>query len=231
VIYNGFSSTEIPAQPASPSGGPFRFVYFGQLSREKGLPQIIKAVAALVRQSPQTECTLDILGKGAPAFEAELREQIRSEGLAERVRWLGFTPKEQLLARLPEYDAAVMLLNPAEPFGYAPLEAACAGLAVVTTAGTGIAETFPRGYPLLVANRDDIAEAQKKMAWCVAHRAELRPLARQLWQRLAEQCDFDRVTMPAYLRVIEDTPANAGGFDARALLAANTTVEFYSQFR
>ena len=231
VIYNGFSPREIPeASRPNPPAGPFRFVYFGQFSREKGLPQVVRAFASFLRGKPAMECGLDLFGKGGPAFESELREQIRRENVAGRVRWQGFTPKDELLRRLHEYDAAIMLLNPSEPFGYAPLEAACAGLAVITTADTGIGEIFPPTYPLLVANRDDTSAVKKKMEWCVTHRGELRSVAGQLWTHLAAQCDFDHVTMPAYLKAIEACPVNHPLPGATELLAANATVEFASHF-
>ncbi len=231
VIYNGFSPQEIPDSSRSHApDGAFRFVYFGQFSREKGLPQVVKAFAALLRSQPTTDCRLDLFGKGGAAFESELHEQIQRENVAGRVRWHGFTPKDELLRRLHEYDAAIMLLNPSEPFGYAPLEAACAGLAVITTADTGIGEIFPKTYPLLVANRDDTSSVKKKMEWCVTHRGELRSVADQLWKHLAARCDFDQLTMPAYLKAIEACPVNQPIPGTTGLLAANATVEFASHF-
>jgi glycosyltransferase involved in cell wall biosynthesis len=229
VVFNGFSPAEIPSSGVDTRNGKFRFLYFGQLSREKGLPQVIQSFATLVRRQPKLNCQLDIVGKGAQAFETELREQIKKENIANRIRWIGFTPKEKLLSILREYDAAIMLLNHTEPFAYSPLEAASAGLPVILTASTGNAEAFPKDYPLLVANRDDTEAVTKKLEWCVARRQEMRPLAGKLWQHLAAHCDFDSVTMPAYLKAIEECPQNIARPDLRPLLAANATVEFYSQ--
>jgi glycosyltransferase involved in cell wall biosynthesis len=229
VIFNGFDPAEIsPAIPTARTG-KFRFVYFGQLSREKGLPQIVQALAALMRQKPGLDCELDIIGQGAQAFETELRGQIKNENVGAHIRWSGFMPKEKLLARLGDYDAAIMLLNHTEPFAFAPIEAASAGLPVILTANTGNAEAFPKDYPLLVADRDDPAAVAKKMEGCVARRNEMRPLAKKLWQHLAAHCDFEKVTLPAYLKAIEQCPQNIARPDLRPLLAASATAEFYSQ--
>ena len=231
VIYNGFSPSDLPTMAPRLPDAPMGFLYFGQLSREKGLPQVVQSFAAFARRRPQLECRLDLIGRGSEAFENELRGLIQRERLAGRVRCLGFMPKTQLLGRLPEYDAAVMLLNNAEPFAFSPLEAASAGVPVILTAETGNAEVFPRDYPLLVPDRDDLAGVVNKMEWCAAHRGELRPCAEKLWQHLAARCHLDRVTMPAYLQAIAECPQNDGPADLSPLLAASATVDFYSQFQ
>lgn len=230
VVYNGFNPAEIPTNLPDTRNGKFRFLYFGQFTREKGLVQVVKGFASLVKSQPKFNCELDLVGRGSSLFENELAEVINTEGVAAKVNKLGFLPKQELLGRLGGYDAAVMLLNSAEPFAYAPLEAACAGLPVLITSETGNAEVFPQAYPLMVANRDDVTGVRKKLEWCLNNRGNLRPLAQKLWSHLSSHCDFESVTMPAYLKAIEQCPVNQGVRDLRPLLAAYATTNFYSQF-
>jgi glycogen(starch) synthase len=227
VIYNGVDFNQIPycrGKEFRPDQ-PCRFVYFGQVSEAKGLLQILRAAS----RAGARPFTIDILGRPDAMFEAELHREIATLGLGEIVNVLGFLPREDLLPRLTGYDAAILLLSGDEPFGYAPLEAAAAGLPVILTAGVGAAECVPLDYPLLIQDRDNAADVASKIDWCLANRDCLRALGLQLRDDLKVNCDFDSVVMPAYLRTIRACPISAGKFTVEGLTASYLTSKLYNQ--
>jgi glycogen(starch) synthase len=227
VIYNGVDFGEIPCRREAVvrPEEPCRFVYFGQVSEVKGLLHMLRAASRMNARS----FTIDIIGRPDSTFETQLEREIATLGLRENVNVLGFMPREELLLRLTDYDAAIFLLNNTEPFGYAPLEAAAAGLPVILTSGVGSAECFPKDYPLLIRDRNDAADAASKMDWCVVHRGALRALGLRLRADLKVHCDFDSVAMPAYLRTIQTCPIGEGKFSVESLTASYLTSKLFNQ--
>jgi len=227
VIYNGVDFNQIPYRPDSPhrTDGRCHFVYFGQVSKQKGILQMLRGARAANTRA----FTLDIIGRPDSTFEERLKDEIRAAGLCNEVNLLGFLAREDLLARLGEYDAAVMLLSDAEPFAFAPIEAVAAGLPVILTSGGGNAECFPERYPLMVHDREDQEEIARKLEWCVHNVGELPRLGRRLRDHVRVHCDFESVVMPAYLRTIKTAPINAGRFCVEDLLSSWTTTKLYNE--
>jgi glycosyltransferase involved in cell wall biosynthesis len=229
VIYNGVDFDEIPCRRETTvrQEEPCRFVYFGQVSEAKGLLHLLRAASRTSARS----FTIDIIGRPDSTFETQLHHEIATLGLRQIVNVLGFMPREELLSRLTDYDAAILLLSNTEPFGYAPLEAAAAGLPVILTSGVGVAECFPKDYPLLVDDRNDAADTASKLDWCLLNRGGLRALGLRLRDDLKVHCDFDSVVMPAYLRTIQACPVGEGKFNVESLLSSYMTVKLYDQLR
>jgi glycogen(starch) synthase len=227
VIHNGVNFDEIACRRETtfPPEQPCRFVYFGQVSEQKGVLHMLRAASRATARS----FTIDIIGRGDSVFETQMYREIAALGLREIVNVLGFMPREELLSRLTDYDAAILLLSSHEPFGYAPLEAAAAGLPVILTSGVGIAECFPDDYPLLALDRNDAADVANKIDWCVMNRSCLRALGLGLRDELKVHCDFDSVVMPAYLRTIRACPISEGNFSIEGLLSSYMTSKLYHQ--
>lgn len=227
VIHNGVNFDEITCrrEPQLRPEEPCRFVYFGQVSEQKGLLHIARAARGVSAGS----FTIDIIGRGDSSFETQLRLEIEAAGLRGIINILGFMPREELLMRLTNYDAALLLLSSHEPFGYAPLEAAAAGLPVILTSGVGIAECFPMDYPLLIQDRNNAADAASKMNWCIQNRGCLRDLGLRLRDDLKVHCDFDSVAMPAYLRTVRACPIGEGKFSVEGLTASYLTSKLFHQ--
>jgi len=229
VIYNGVDFDEIPCRRETivRPEERCRFVYFGQVSEAKGLLHLLRAASRTSAKS----FTIDIIGRSDPTFETQLRDEIAALGLREIVSVLGFMPREELLSRLTGYDAAILPLSKTEPFGYSPLEAAAAGLPVILTSGAGIAECFPKDYPLLIRDRNNAADVAGKIDWCVLNRGALRTLGLRLRDDLRVHCDFNSVVMPAYLRTIQACPIGEGKFNVEGLLSSYMTAKLYDQLR
>ena len=229
VVLNGVDFSAIPAH-AQPGrhDDPLRFVYFGQVEPMKGIPYLIEGVGRLVANRDTPPFTLDIIGPGSASYVETVQSDLRSRGLAGRVQLVGRLEKRDLMVRLASYDAAVLLLKKEEPFGYAWLEAAAAGLPVVVTRGRAVADVFPEDYPLFVEDREDADHVAGIIGWCLSHRDALAPIAAGLTQRLSAVCDTTSAVNPRYLEILEHAVPPRAKTDAETLLASALTVDAYA---
>jgi glycogen(starch) synthase len=229
VVLNGidFSAIASHAQPGC-HDRPLRLVYFGQVEPMKGVSQLIDGVARFASASPAAPFELDIIGPASASYAASLSEQLQTLGLADRIRLVGRIEKDDLLRRLAEYDAAVLLLKLEEPFGYAWLEAAAVGLPVIVTRGRVVSDAFPASYPLFVDDRDDPRCIATALQWCVANANALAAVGADLRQHLFRQCDAATAVNPRYTAVLEQAAAPRRRTDPDSLLSAALTAEAYA---
>ncbi|MGY1584150.1 glycosyltransferase [Streptomyces sp. MN13] len=202
-----------PQGPAAPRGPhPYRLLQLGRLVPRKGAAVSIAALALL----PDTELVV-VGGPPADRLDADpevrrLREIARRAGVADRVRFTGGVPSEQVPPLLRGSD---VVLCPAdyEPFGIVPLEAMACGVPVVASAVGGQLDTVADpGTGRLVPPRDPRALA-RAVAGLLAHpetrracgaAGRRRVLRRYTWARVAAE------TEAAYCAVLEAAPAVTG---------------------
>lgn len=165
-------------------------------ARHKGIDRTIAAVARL--RSTGIDATYVIVGAGSD--EGWVDERVRAAGLGDAVHRLGSASDRTLLEVLWTSDAFVLPTVPlkgpggavaAEGFGIALLEAAAAGVPVITTGLAGADEAFApgvtgirvNGSPQSIAdavtdllNRSVVIEPGKATAWAArfawAHRTQ-----------------------------------------------------------
>jgi glycosyltransferase involved in cell wall biosynthesis len=143
LVRNGFSPEQISVLPyfcpMPPGSKPPEFVaasrllYVGQIQRFKGLAVLLEALRWL-----PAEVTLDVAGDGPwrPFCEAK----VTSWGLRERVRFHGWTDREQLAALMRQVQMVVVPSIWNEPFGIVGLEAMLHAKPVVAFDVGGIRE-------------------------------------------------------------------------------------------
>jgi glycosyltransferase involved in cell wall biosynthesis len=229
VVPNGVDFAAFPMRAERPRrGGALRLVYFGQVEPMKGIPQLIAGVDVFAASPESPSFELDIIGPASASYGADLTADIASRRLDGGVRLVGRLEKSDLLARLAEYDAAVLLLKQDEPFAYASLEAPAAGLPVVTTRGHAVVDAYPSSYPLFVDDRDDAEAVASALRWCVSHEQELAALGNELRAHLSCRCDTTTAVNPRYLEILESARVPDRPTDVDALLAGALTVEAHA---
>lgn len=228
VVLNGVDFDAMPAQ-AMPGqhDGPLRLVYFGQVEPMKGVPHLIDGIERLLTSTPGAALHLDIIGPASLSYAESLQADLVTRGLDRHIALLGRMEKPALMARLATYDAAALLLKLEEPFGYAWLEAAAAGLPVVVTRGRAVDDAFPQPYPLFVGDRTDPGSVADALRWLLAHREALAPLGAALRTHLHERCDTRTAVTPAYLEILHRAASPRVSTDPEALMAAALTVDAY----
>ncbi|OUD04412.1 glycosyltransferase [Streptomyces swartbergensis] len=202
-----------PKGPAAPRGPyPHRLLQLGRLVPRKGAAVAVAALARL----PGTE--LVVVG-GPPADRLDddpevrrLRGIARDAGVADRVRFTGAVPSEEVPLLLRSADVVVCPAD-YEPFGIVPLEAMACGVPVVASAVGGQLDTVADpGTGRLVPPRDPEALA-RAVAGLLADPAareacgaagRRRVLSRYGWGQVAA------ATEAAYCEVLDAEPAATG---------------------
>jgi glycogen(starch) synthase len=140
VIPNGIDTDRWPFARRQHRDGPAELLYFGRLEYEKGVHDAIAALPRIRRAHPGT--TLTIAGDGTQLDF--LVEQARKHKVLKAVDFVGRVDRSQLLVLLHRADAAV-LPSHYEPFGIVALEAAAAGIPLVTSTAGGLGEAVING--------------------------------------------------------------------------------------
>jgi glycogen(starch) synthase len=152
VIPNGIDSSRWAFAPRTPHPGPPELLYVGRLEYEKGVHDAIAALPRIRRSHPGT--TLTIAGDGTQ--QDWLLEVARKHKVLKAVRFAGRLDHDDLLAALHRADVAV-LPSHYEPFGIAALEAAAAGIPLVTSNVGGLGEAVIDGETGLSFPPRDVA--------------------------------------------------------------------------
>ncbi|MCW4384422.1 glycogen synthase [Salinibacterium sp. SYSU T00001] len=150
VVYNGIDLTawqpredavtlrSLGIDPARPS-----VVFVGRITRQKGLPYLLKAAAQLPKDVQLVLCAG---APDTPALLAEVREAVQKlQDARDGIIWIDrLLPRDELSAVL---TAATTFVCPSvyEPLGIVNLEAMACGAAVVGTATGGIPEVVDDG--------------------------------------------------------------------------------------
>lgn len=162
-----------------------RFVAAGRLCKQKNYPLMIKAFAKACREIP--DLTLDIFGKGAEDFTAQLQALIDEQGMTDRIRLCGRT--DDMHGALTERDAFIMSSD-FEGMPNALAEAMATGLVCISTD----CKTGPRdlirdgenGYLVPVGDVDAMAEAIKQVAALDAE--AIRQMGAEARRHVTELC-------------------------------------------
>jgi len=167
---------------------PLELIYLGRLAREKGLHELLQAMA--IARSHGAQAHLSIVGSGAE--EARLKQAVDRLHLATAVTFAGAAfgvAKLELLAR-----ADVMVLpSYSEGLPYSLLEGMAAGKPVIVTPVGAIPDVVTAGvHGLLVPPRDAAALAVAIVAM-TAGRATLEATGTACRQRVASQYSLEHL--------------------------------------
>lgn len=111
---------------------PWRFVYVAHLERHKAHLELVEIAAELNRRNCKAVFSIGIDEKDEPEIYRTLMNRISKEGLDEWFEVSGRIPREAVTKRMLEADCFISPTR-CESFGYSYLEAAAAGLPVVSS--------------------------------------------------------------------------------------------------
>jgi len=158
--------------------GAVVFLYLGRLNRDKGMPELASAFAAVARP----EAWLLIVGPDEEGMCQAMRSRLGAA--ADRCRFVGYTdrPEDYMAAGdvfcLPSYR---------EGFGMVVIEAAAAGLPAIASRIYGVTDAVEEGVTGLLHEPGDAAEIAQAMALLAndpARRAAMGHAARERALRL-----------------------------------------------
>ena len=120
---------------------PYRLLYVGRLSAEKGVPHLLEAVSLLVAEGELVE--LHIVGAGA--LEGELRHITQALNIAEHVVFHGYVPQGEALRQIYRESDVFVLPSLQDQQPKVLLEAMSQSLPVVATHVGGIPTAIQDG--------------------------------------------------------------------------------------
>jgi phosphatidyl-myo-inositol dimannoside synthase len=140
IVPNGVDAVAFRPQRGESEGGPLRILCVGRLIERKGQHHLIEAVKKLTDEG--IDVTVDLVGTGDAL--SDNKAQAARLGLADRIRFLGYVPRENIAAH---YAAAHVFVLPSynEGMSVALLEAMASGLAVVVTPTAATPELVEAG--------------------------------------------------------------------------------------
>lgn len=188
VIRNGIDAARWPFALRRPRSGPPELLYVGRLEYEKGVHDVIAALARIRRTHPGT--TLTIAGDGTQ--QDWLVEQARKHRVLKATTFVGRLDHKQLLRVLHRADAAV-LPSHYEPFGIVALEAAAAGTPLVTSNIGGLGEAVINGQTGMSCPPHDVARLATAIRAVLDDPAAAQRRARAARQRLTSDFDWHTV--------------------------------------
>ena len=158
-------------------------IFVGALGdTRKGFQTLYAAWRSLCR-APDWDVDLVVIGRGRRV--EEFRARARTDGLSDRIEFLGFRSDVPLVV-----GASDLLIAPSlyEAYGLAVHEALCSGVPAITSARAGVAEVYPESLAdwLLPDPADDVDLAARIRRWralAPARPDALGPLSDRLRQR------------------------------------------------
>lgn len=174
-----------------------RILVVSRLQPRKGVQHVIEAFAGI-----DTEFELHIVGDGP--MLARLRAQAQDDSRVVLHGWIdGADPQ---LIELIETASIFVLLSQAENFPVSLLEAMAAGLAIVTSDGTGCADVV--GEAALLVQPGDVAGLRQALLRLIEDPRLVESIGKAGRQRLLDNFTWDEVAA-RYVRIYERLGATA----------------------
>jgi len=201
VIPNGVDLVAFQPQQTAPDMGPLRILCVGRLIERKGQDHLIDAVKRLTDEG--IDVRLDLVGAGDA--RADYESHVKCVGLADRVRFLGYVPRENILEH---YGAAHVFVLPSynEGMSVALLEAMASGLPVVVTPTGGTSELVEPETNGLVFEWGDVDQLTSHLRRLAQDRSLTRRLGQVSRQR-ARAYSWDRTALCYYDLLKQHAPA------------------------
>lgn len=128
---------ELPSYTERLNASPIRLGFIGRLNEEKGLEDLLQAMALLTNR-----CSLELYVAGSGPDRQAIEGLADELGIIENIHFAGWV--ENIAEWLSEIDLAV-LPSRYEPFGIVVLEAAAYGCPVISTSVAGPASQISHG--------------------------------------------------------------------------------------
>jgi len=169
VIYPGIELDELSRFEPAKFKEPFKLLFVGRLTKQKGLPVVLQALTKL----DKARWMLDVAGEGRDRASLEL--MCRKMNLTDRVKFLG-----SVSPMASAYQSADIVLIPSlwEGLGITALEGLASGRLVVASNTGGLPEVVQDGQTGCLAKSGDVADWAQKISWGFENIDQARLLAK-----------------------------------------------------
>lgn len=144
-----FVNQEIPQRDFSETNC---FIYVGTFIKRKYADAIIPSVKSAMGESSYT---ITFIGRGNE--EKTIRRQVKNENVINKVKLLGYVPREEVNRQLKSNDVFIMI-SKGETFGLVYLEAMSTGCITIASKGEGMDGVIKHGVNGFLCTAGDVEE-------------------------------------------------------------------------
>ncbi|WP_051949210.1 glycosyltransferase [Methylosinus sp. PW1] len=177
-----------PDRVAPPRGAGVRIGYVGRLVEEKGLDDVLDAIARA-----EARVDLDLIGAGP--HEGKLRARVERLGLVERVSFRDWAPPHEVAQFMRGLDALILFTRTTprvrEQFGRVIIEAQSCGVPVIGSTGGAIPDVIGEGG--WVAPERDSAALARLLDDIAAGKEDVRAKSRAALENVATRFTYHEV--------------------------------------
>ena len=175
----------------------------GRLVKNKGFENLVASFALVLKQRP--DARLVIMGDGEE--KKALEEQAKELGIADKVEFTGFIPRDrrkEFLTRLKEAEVFVFLSN-YESLPLNVVEAVTAYMPSVVTMNSGITEFVDRGEAVGVEDPFNHSSVAEKIVMLLDNPKKFIPkkVATMSWEEVAAK------VLGVYRELLEESPSHS----------------------
>lgn len=159
VIHNGLPKDWI--SHGNPKEIRRRILYVGRVEQDKGVDDIVRALALLMLDNKKEEYTLTIVGAGSESYRKYLDKMVKEHQLETNVFFLGQMDRSQLKHIYESHGVLVFSSILDEGFGLTQIESMACGTPVISTCTGGSAEIVKHGWNGLRYRKNDPIDLSK----------------------------------------------------------------------
>ena len=159
---------------SSSKKAPLTLGVVSRLEAIKGMDLVVPALAEVLKVHPDTQ--LLVVGDGS--LRASMEQQAIELGCADRIRWVGRQPQEELPQWYSQMDI-VLMPSRSEGFGLTAIEAMACGCVMVASDTGGLPEVVRDGVCGLLHRTEDVTDMAAKIRALISNQ--------ELYDRLRAQ--------------------------------------------
>jgi glycogen synthase len=154
VVHNGVTESEEEVPPASSPVGSHVITFLGRITHQKGPRYFVEAARKVVEEFPDAH----FIVAGSGDLLPQTIERVAQLRLSDKFHFTGFLNKEWI-NRIWSMSNVYVMPSVSEPFGITPLEAIQAGVPVIVSNQSGVAEVMPHALKVNFWDTDALAES------------------------------------------------------------------------
>jgi len=190
IVYPGACVSEFNMH-VLPATDKLRIAYAGIVRPYKGPHILIEALKRLHDQGVDFECSLAGTTPDAE-FLDRVKKFIFSSGMEDRVKFVGFLPREKLKTFFARHNVLVFPSIVQEAFGISQVEAMAAGLTVVSSGTGGAGEIIEHGKSGIIFESEKSESLARELMALAENPEKWEEIAREGRKRAMEKFDIER---------------------------------------
>jgi glycogen synthase len=154
VVHNGIIASEEEFSVAPSPVGSHVVTFLGRVTHQKGPGYFVEAARKVVDNFPDAH----FIVAGSGDLLPQTIERVAQLRLSEKFHFTGFLNKEWI-SKIWSMSSVYVMPSVSEPFGITPLEAIQAGVPVIVSNQSGVAEVMPHALKVNFWDTDALAES------------------------------------------------------------------------